>query len=93
MTGLWNVAMRVASLQEDMARYELSLQYLPWQVEIDTSGLPSSLQVLPDGSAASSVYIRRGGNTSVDGGFVPSGVTAHGGPCGPLQFDRTGSRP
>jgi len=21
------------------------------------------------------------------------GVTAHGGPCGPLQFDRLGSRP
>jgi hypothetical protein len=33
-------------------------------------------------------------NTNVDGGFVPQqGVTAHGGPRGPLQFDRSGSRP
>jgi hypothetical protein len=43
-------------------------------------------------------YSARGDILSCDalsktGGLVPQGVTAHGGPVEPLQFDRLGSRP
>src|SRR5579872_157769 len=42
--------------------------------------------------AADRVF-RGGSRNCASRGHVPMGVTAHGSPSGPLQFDRLGSRP